>query len=727
MVSIGENNPGDRPRLRGLSAGTPRPDERHVEEGAGEAVHAPVHPVGFDASNPDSEGFRVLADSSPVGIAHLDERGAVAYVNPRWREMTGGNLKAGGDPLEILHPDDRKRALTELDRHIREESSVPVECRLRTPGGASRWMNLRVAPVYEGDKRRGHVVSIEDITDLVAARESTSKLADIVESTTDLVAIVDFKTGDVTYLNSAAQTALAWTEGPYPSIPELYPEAEIKRFREEALPVLRRGETWTGELLTRAPGGNPMRVMHTVTPELDPDGELVRLSILGRDVTDQRRAEADLAHKATHDTLTGLPNRALLSDRLDQALARARRDRHPVAVLFVDLDGFKAVNDKHGHEAGDAVLVEVAQRLSVVLRPSDTVARLGGDEFVIVCEDMSGESDAMRVARRSLHAIASEAFAVPNGEVTLSASIGIALSSYPEVRAETLLRDADAAMYRAKESKTSGIELFDQVMRSRNSRRQELAGQLVEGMSQAQLQVHYQPIIDLRSGRMAAVEALVRWDHPHRGLLAAAEFLDIADEAGMMASVDAYVLSEACSQLALWQTSQGSDAPQVHVNLSYRHHARKGVYSLVEEALRTTGADSVGLAIEFTEQEIMADPATALKALSALAERGVRISVNDFGSETSSLDALHRFPIDSVKITRRFVETLDGDNPSVARALAGVAASLGYSAVGVGVETIGQRDGLIALGCPYAQGNHFQVAAPADAITPMLDHLFEVA
>ena len=690
-------------------------------------MDAPVHPVGFDASNPDSEGFRILADASPVGIAHLDEHGAVAYVNPRWREMTGGNLQSGGDPLEILHADDRERALAELDRHIREESTIPVECRLRNSTGRSRWVNLRVAPVYDDEVRRGHVVSIEDITDLVAARESTSKLADIVESTTDLVAIIDFESGQITYLNSAAEAMLGSDDAPYPGVDEIYPAAEIKRFGEEALPVLRRGDTWTGEMLTLTEGGASLRIMHTVTPELDAEGRLVRLSVLGRDVTDQRRAEADLAHKATHDILTGLPNRALLSDRLDQALARAKRDRHPVAVMFIDLDGFKAVNDEHGHEAGDGVLVEVARRLSVVLRPSDTVARLGGDEFVIVCEDMGGEGDAMRVARRAAETVTSQPFDVPGGEIGISASIGIAFSSYPGVLAETLLRDADAAMYRAKEAEGTTIELFDQVMRSRNSRRQELAEQLHHGVSHAALHVHYQPIIDLNSGRMAAAEALVRWDHPQRGLLAASEFLDIADEAGLMAQIDSFVLAQACDQLALWQTAQGDGAPRMHVNLSYRHHARSGVFALVDEALQSSGADSSGLALEFAEQEIMADPATSLTALRTLTERGVHISLNDFGAETSSLHALDSFPIDSVKLTRRFVETLDGGNPGVARALAGAAASLGFSAVGVGVETSAQLDGLLELGCPYAQGNHFQPAAAAAEITPMLDHRFEVA
>jgi diguanylate cyclase (GGDEF)-like protein/PAS domain S-box-containing protein len=727
MVSIGERNSGGKPRLRGLPTGSPQSDRRGVETGAGQGLDAPVHPVGFDTADPDSEGFRVLADSSPVGIAHLDETGAVAYVNPRWREMTGGNLQGGGDPLEILHPDDRQRALAELDRHIREESSVPVECRLRSPKGRSRWVNLRVAPVYHDDSRHGHVVSIEDITDLVAARESTSKLAHIVESTTDLVAIIDFTTGELTYLNSAAKASLAYDGGPYPNVNQIYPAAEITRFSEEALPVLLRGDTWTGEMLTLSRGGGSLRIMHTVTPELDASGRLLRLSVLGRDVTDQRRAEADLAHKATHDTLTGLPNRALLGDRLAQALARAKRDRHPVAVMFVDLDGFKAVNDKHGHEAGDRVLVEVAKRLSVVLRPSDTVARLGGDEFVVVCEDMEGESDAMRVARRTLATIDSQPFDVPNGHVDVSASIGIALSSYPDVRAETLLRDADAAMYRAKEASGSKIELFDQVMRSRNNRRQELVQQLIDGMAGDQLEVHYQPIIDLSTGMIAGVEALVRWDHPERGMLAASDFLDIADEAGLMAKIDSHVLDKACAQLALWQDSEGAKTPRVHINLSYRHHARSGVFALVDQALRSSGADASGVALEFAEQELMADPASALSALGSLAERGVHIIVNDFGTETSSLDALSRFPIDTVKITRRFVESLDGDSPGVARALAGVAANLGFSAVGVGVETPGQLDGLLQLGCPYAQGNHFQSPTTAADVTAMLDRQFEVA
>jgi diguanylate cyclase (GGDEF)-like protein len=421
-------------------------------------------------------------------------------------------------------------------------------------------------------------------------------------------------------------------------------------------------------------------------------------------------AERALLHQAFHDTLTGLPNRVLFLDRLGQALARRERRPMEVAVLFLDVDRFKWVNDSLGHAAGDQLLVAVAGRLHSVLRPGDTVARFGGDEFVLLCEELGDEREAFAVAQRLNRALA-DPFHLKGREVGLTASIGIALASTStHDTPDALLRDADAAMYRAKERGRDRIELFDEDMRSRALSRLETESALRRAIDQGELRVHYQPVIELATGRVTGLEALVRWQHPERGLMPPSEFIPVAEETGLIVACGAVVLTEACTQVARWNAQQIHRPPlPVSVNLSPHQVLSQGLPELVADALERSGLDPRLLCLEITETVLIEDAASSRAALDALKELGVTLAVDDFGTGYSSLLYLRRFPVDVLKIDRSFVVGL-GTNVEDTAIVAGVirlAHALGLLAVAEGVETPEQAARLKELGCDLAQGYYW--------------------
>jgi diguanylate cyclase (GGDEF)-like protein len=421
-------------------------------------------------------------------------------------------------------------------------------------------------------------------------------------------------------------------------------------------------------------------------------------------------AERALLHQAFHDTLTGLPNRALLADRLGQTLARRERRCAEAAVLFLDIDRLKWVNDSLGHAAGDQLLVDVARRLDSVLRPGDTVARFGGDEFVVLCEDLGSTGEALNVAERLRDALASP-FHVRGREIALTASIGIALTSTSSHDTpDALLRDADAAMYRAKERGRDRVELFDDHMRSRALARLETESTLRRAIEQNELRVHYQPVIDLPTGRATGLEALVRWEHPERGLVAPSEFIPVAEETGLIVGLGAFVLTEACTQVARWNNRRPDEPPlTVSVNLSAHQLRARGLRELVTEALQHSRLEPRLLCLEITETALVEDADSNRAALDSLKDLGVILAVDDFGTGYSSLLYLRRFPVDMLKIDRSFVLGLEtnAEDTAIVSGVIGLAQALGLQAVAEGVETPEQAACLRRLGCPLAQGYHW--------------------
>jgi diguanylate cyclase (GGDEF)-like protein len=428
---------------------------------------------------------------------------------------------------------------------------------------------------------------------------------------------------------------------------------------------------------------------------------------------ERKRAEAQLAHQALHDQLTGLPNRALFLDRLGQALARLGRRDTACAVLFCDLDRFKVINDSLGHAAGDRLLVDVATRLFGVLRTGDSAARFGGDEFVVLCEEIDGEQQAIRIAER-LSAALSAPFLLDGEEVFVRTSIGIALAVDQTARADALIRDADAAMYRAKERGGGVYEVFDDAMRERAVERQHVEHALHRAIDRHELEVHYQPQVRMATGALYGVEALVRWRHPERGLLGPAEFIATAEETGIIHQLGLHVLEVACAQSATWQARRPEVPVRMSVNLSARQLQHPELVATVADVLERTRADPGLLCLEVTETTVMEDLGAMGKVLDGLKELGITLAVDDFGTGYSSLRALQRLPFDIVKIDRSFVTGMhrSEQESAIVAAVISLSHALGKRTVAEGVEVVEQVERLRGLGCDVGQGYHYARPKP---------------
>jgi diguanylate cyclase (GGDEF)-like protein/PAS domain S-box-containing protein len=465
---------------------------------------------------------------------------------------------------------------------------------------------------------------------------------------------------------------------------------------------------WTrvSRSLVRGHGGEPLHLVSQV-----------------EDITQRKQSDLMLTHMALHDSLTGLPNRTLALDRLSLALARTERHASSVAVLFLDLDRFKVINDSLGHNLGDQLLVAVAARLREAVRPSDTVARIGGDEFVVVCEDITVLEDTTRIAGRIADALA-KPFDLRDEEVFLATSVGIALSSGPGDTPESLLRDADAAMYRAKEGGRNRYEVFDSSMRVEAVERLDMERALRRALERSEFRLFYQPVVQIRTETVVGVEALLRWDHPERGLLRPAEFISLAEETGLILPIGKWALWEACRQEQVWREANPDRAPlTIAVNLSARQLAQPDVGEMVAGVLASTGTDPAHVSLEITESILTGDTEATVTALRALKALGVRLSVDDFGTGYSSLVYLKNFPVDTLKVDQSFVSGLgrDSEDSAIVAGVVGLAQTLGLTAIAEGVETEEQLQALRSLGCDLAQGYLFGRPEPPDGFGELQD------
>ncbi|MDQ3855099.1 MAG: EAL domain-containing protein, partial [Chloroflexota bacterium] len=429
-----------------------------------------------------------------------------------------------------------------------------------------------------------------------------------------------------------------------------------------------------------------------------------------------------LAHQAFHDTLTDLPNRALFLDRLEHSLTRSVRDYRLVAVLFMDLDRFKSINDTLGHSVGDQLLVAVGQRLRERLRPTDTVARLGGDEFTVLLEDITDVRGATRVAERVLQAFQMP-FVIGDHELFVTTSIGIALSSTGRETPDELLRDADVALYRAKSSGRARYEVYDVSMNARAIERLRLETDLRRAIERDELLVHYQPTVALGTGQITGMEALVRWQHPERGLVPPGDFIPLAEETGLIVQIGQVVRDEACRQAGDWcRTHPDLDPFVISVNLSTQELHSPDLPRWIAESLEKAGLSPDHLALEITENMLMEDGASASAVLQGLKDMGVRLAMDDFGTGYSNLSYLKRFPVDYLKIDRSFIDGLSND--AADRAIVEAAITLGTS-LGVQVAAEGVRTGkqvaiLRTLGCSLGQGEYFSQPLPAEPAGELL-------
>ncbi len=436
---------------------------------------------------------------------------------------------------------------------------------------------------------------------------------------------------------------------------------------------------------------------------------------------ERRRTEEQTQHEALHDALTGLPNRSLFLDRLQHALSVVARRQTSMAVLFLDLDQFKRVNDSLGHAAGDELLAAVAPRIEQALRPGDTVARFGGDEFAVLAEDVDNERGATRIAERIAEALA-RPFILRDREHFVSASIGIALGTGAE-EPEALIRDADSALYRAKEHGRGGYEIFDEVMRSRVIEHMQTENDLRRALQREELALHYQPVIRLADGAVASMEALLRWDHPERGLIGPIGFIPVAEESRLIVPIGRWVIEQACRQAAGWQQLHPDAAPVgVAVNLSARQLADPNLVSHIEGSIQANGIDPSTLCLELTESALLDETTFIERTLETLRGIGVQLALDDFGVGFSSLGYLKRLPLSMIKLDRSFVENVT-ENPhdaAIVRAVSEMADAIGIGVVAEGVETEEQVLMARDLGCGYAQGFHFSEPVPASYVEHLI-------
>ena len=441
-----------------------------------------------------------------------------------------------------------------------------------------------------------------------------------------------------------------------------------------------------------------------------------------RDVTERKELEDQLTHRAFHDPLTELPNRALFLDRISHAIATQKRTGEMLAVMFIDLDDFKTINDGLGHAAGDLVLTEVAGRLQRCLREADTCARLGGDEFGILLEGLVGPGEAYDVGSRLLEAMAEEV-TTPTGVAVLNASLGIVISADGGDDPGALVRNADLAMYEAKSQGKGRYSIFEIGMHDAVVERLELKADLRHAVDRGEFVVHYQPIVDLLNGAVVGAEALVRWDHPKRGILAPAAFLPLAEETGLISPIGSFVLKQACSDASQWRCDDGN-ALHINVNLSASQLKHDGLVVEVAAVLEQTALEPSALTLEITETLLMEDPERAAEVIHALKDLGVKIALDDFGTGFSSLSYLSRFPVDCLKIDKSFVDALAGggsvDDVSLVRAITGLGEMLKLQVTAEGIERPGQLAELLGLGCHLGQGFHFAKAVAHAEFTQML-------
>ncbi len=638
-----------------------------------------------------------------------------------------------GQNFSCFYPDDEvKRGAPEHELAAARDGS-PYEgegWRVRKDGSRFWAITTLTALRNESGKVRGFALVIRDITERQEAQEALRQAQEKYHGVLEQAVIGSFETtpgGRFIRVNPAL-ARLCGYESPAEMkkrITDIGQQLYVEPERRAQFVHLMREHTALSEFESRVyrKDGSIIWINETARAVRDVRGALLHYEGMVEDVTKRKAVEIQLLHDAFHDKLTGLPNRALCLDRVGQSIARAQRSPdYLFAVLLLDLDRFKVVNDSLGPTVGDRMLVEIARRLEQCLRPSDTVSRLGGDEFALLLDGIKDVGDTIHVAERVQQELAAP-FVLGGQEVFAGASIGIALSATGYEQAEDVLRDADIAMHRAKTLGKSGHEMFDTVMHARAVKRLEIETDLRRAIEREEFRVFYQPIVSLETGEITGFEALVRWQHPERGLVSPAEFIPVVEETRLILPLGRWVLRESCRQLKEWQTRFPEHPPlTVAVNLSGRQFEQPDLIAHIRQILEETQLSPGRLKLEITESVIMENADSASALLLQIREMGIELAIDDFGTGYSSLSYLHRFPINALKIDRSFVSRIgaQGENAEIVRTIIALADNLCLDVVAEGVETAEQLAHLRALHCRHGQGYFFSKPIEAAAVESLL-------
>jgi diguanylate cyclase (GGDEF)-like protein/PAS domain S-box-containing protein len=669
--------------------------------------------------------YRALADSLPQLVWVMSLRdGEATYVNQRFENFYGPIGTSRAARLARNHPDDADRMERSFNAACQRGEAYELEGRLRRSDGVYRWHKLVMLPIREDGKAIGMLGTALDIDDLVAARETLEETTNLLRLAQDSAGAGlwswDLKGGTARHsLGSARMYGL-------PIAPGLGADAQVEVGVAEwdshidpadlaalyghVYRAMATGTTYNSEFRLLAQAGESPRWLQSFARVVFEPGTTEPTKIVGltMDVTERKVAEGRIAHMALHDGLTGLPNRILFMDRLNHEIARAERDPCRFAVLACDLDRFKAVNDTLGHPAGDALLRVVTERLRGVVREGDTVARLGGDEFAIILAGLAAPEDASLAARRIIESL-EQPVELDGHRIGIGVSVGIGIGARDGLDADTLFRNADIALYRAKAAGRNTYRFYEAGMNSLVSQRNLLELEMREAVRLGGFSLHYQPVLHLATGTVRGFEALMRWSHPSRGVIAPSEFIPMAEETGLIGPLGTWALREACIEAASWPGDL-----RIAVNVSAVQFSQAGLEQGVLAALAASGLPAQRLELEITESVLMQDAEAVVACLHRLRALGVRSALDDFGTGYSSLSYLRRFPFDRIKIDRSFIrEIADPDTAAIVRAVVGLGAHLGTSITAEGIETEAQLEQVRREGCTEVQGYLFSRPLPS--------------
>lgn len=662
----------------------------------------------------------------PIGVFATTPDGRLTEANDAFRTLVlgGGPISTGAAPWANAQPTERAAAEVAWQRSRESGTPFSFEFRVWRPDGEPIWVHVATQPVADQTGAvTGFVGTALDVTDSVSRRTLSEQLVGLLDSSSDAVLVFDPR-GELLFCNDGARALVGVDERSTTNdaTTQLFIRAILDQVPREVTSRATSNK-WDGEIGFRSPDG----IMRTMSIMLQivraKDGTIQHISAIARDITDAKQMQNELTHQATHDALTGLPNRVLFLRKLAEALERSRTLKRGVAVLFVDLDKLKDVNDNIGHSVGDQLLNTIAKRLVAATRPSDLVARIGGDEFVVLCDGLSDEHIAMDVAERVRQAMTGQVI-LQGIEIFTSASVGIALATdamldeeSPLDAAVTLLRNADTAMYRAKQRGRGRSELYSDEMRQHAKERAVLSAELERALARDHLFLVYQPVVSAHTSRITGAEVLLRWRHPTRGVLTPPAFLELAEESGLIGPIGDWVIRNACADARKWIDLGLVDRTfLMHVNVSVRQLGDSTFVERVMGAIHESGLDPLNCVLEVTETVMLSDNPTVTRTLSALNRLGVKLAIDDFGTGYSSLARLREFPADFLKLDGTLVRdigTQASDDPIV-RSIIQLAHSLNMSVIAEWVTTDDQMQRLRILGCDFLQGNRIGEPIAAD-------------